>query len=202
MSLSGYEKRPGRFTSIQQSGSKLMARHQNRGMKTVETERLIMRPFEYVDRDAFFRMGTEPAIVRYVGNNPFVDLNQAEAALQSWFFDDYQNYGYGRFACVWKETGEVIGFSGLQYVRQIEETELGYRFFPEFWGRGIATEAGVASVQFARELGLKRLISLIDEDNLASARVVQKLGFRKEGVQDISFWDPGFFADLYALSLE
>jgi RimJ/RimL family protein N-acetyltransferase len=46
----------------------------------------------------------------------------------------------------------VIGFSGVKYVPEIGGTELGYRFLPEYWGRGLATEAGEASIEFARNL--------------------------------------------------
>jgi RimJ/RimL family protein N-acetyltransferase len=94
---------------------------------------------------------------------------------------DYATYGYGRFACVWKETGEVIGFSGVKYVPEIGDTELGYRFLPEHWGKGLATEAGRASIEFARaDLGLARLVALVHPDNVASARVLAKLGFAVE----------------------
>jgi RimJ/RimL family protein N-acetyltransferase len=107
-------------------------------------------------------------------------------------FHDYATYGYGRFACVWKETGEVIGFSGLKYVPEISDTELGYRFLPEFWGLGLATEAGRASINFARsDLRLQRLVALVHPENVASAKVLTKLGFaiektiRYSGLNDI-----------------
>lgn len=59
--------------------------------------------------------------------------------------------------------------------------ELGYRFVPEFRGMGLATEAGQASIDFARStLGLTRLVALVHPDNTASARAVEKLGFRVE----------------------
>ena len=96
-------------------------------------------------------------------------------------FQDYATYGYGRFACVWKESGAVIGFSGVKYVPEIGETELGYRFMPEFWGLGLATEAGRASIEFARsDLGLRRLVAMVHPENLASANVLIKLGFAVE----------------------
>jgi ribosomal-protein-alanine N-acetyltransferase len=66
-------------------------------------------------------------------------------------------------------------------VPEISDTELGYRFFPEYWGKGLATEAGRASIEFARsDLGLKRLVAMVHPDNVASARVVAKLGFSIE----------------------
>ena len=116
-------------------------------------------------------------------------------------FVDYATRGYGRFACVWKATGEVIGFSGIKYVPEISDNELGYRFLPEYWGRGLATEAGRASIDFARDtLRLERLVALIHPDNVASVGVVAKLGFALErqtaysGLPDIAI-------DVYARAL-
>ena len=73
-------------------------------------------------------------------------------------FRDYATYGYGRFACVWKESGAVIGFSGVKYVPEIGDTELGYRFLPEFWGTlwfilkvlGVVIASEYMTVLFAR----------------------------------------------------
>ena len=108
-------------------------------------------------------------------------VEAARAYMQAAPFHDYATYGYGRFACVWKETGEVIGFSGVKYVPEVRDTELGYRFLPEFWGMGLATEAGRASIDFARaSLGLQRLVALVHPDNVASANVLTKLGFAIE----------------------
>jgi RimJ/RimL family protein N-acetyltransferase len=116
-------------------------------------------------------------------------------------FRDYATYGYGRFACVWKETGAVIGFSGLKYVPEISDTELGYRFLPEFWGRGLATEAGRASIDFARsDLGLRRLVAMVHPDNVGSANVLTKLGFAVEKQVRYSGLE-GVEVDLFALSL-
>jgi RimJ/RimL family protein N-acetyltransferase len=116
-------------------------------------------------------------------------------------FHDYATYGYGRFACVWKATGEVIGFSGIKYVPEIEDNELGYRFLPEYWGRGLATEAGAASIEFARTtLRLGRLVAMVHPDNVASARVVTKLGFSVEKKLRYSGL-PGIDIDLFARSL-
>ena len=58
----------------------------------------------------------------------------------------------------------------MKYVPEIGDTELGYRFLPEFWGMGLATEAGRASIEFARsDLGLKRLVAMVHPENVASA---------------------------------
>jgi len=149
--------------------------------KVIDTGRLVLRKFTLDDLEAYFQLCSRPEIIRYAQSTPVASLDDARAMMHTVTFQDYATHGYGRFACVWKETGEVIGFSGLKYVPEIADTELGYRFLPEYWGRGLATEAGRASIDFARsDLGLQRLVALVHPDNVASASVVTKLGFEIE----------------------
>jgi [ribosomal protein S5]-alanine N-acetyltransferase len=147
----------------------------------IETERLILRRFHEGDVQALYLLGSVPEIIRYAQSRPLASLEEARALLVAAPFHDYATRGYGRFACVWKASGAVIGFSGVKYVPEFADNELGYRFLPEYWGRGLATEAGEASIDYARSsLGLSRLIALVHPDNTASARVVTKLGFAVE----------------------
>jgi RimJ/RimL family protein N-acetyltransferase len=149
--------------------------------KVIDTGRLILRRFTLDDLQAFYQLASRPEIIRYAQSTPVASLEEARELMKAAPFHDYAAYGYGRFACVWKETGDVIGFSGLKFVPEISDTELGYRFFPEYWGTGLATEAGRASIEFARaDLGLKRLVAMVHPENVASARVVEKLGFSIE----------------------
>jgi RimJ/RimL family protein N-acetyltransferase len=160
--------------------------------KVIDTGRLILRRFHENDLEAFFQLCSQPHVIRYAQSVPLASLAEARELMRTAPFHDYATYGYGRFACVWKETGDVIGFSGVKYVPEIGDTELGYRFLPEFWGRGLATEAGRASIEFARtELRLARLVALVHPENVASAGVLTKLGFsveralRYSGVKDV-----------------
>jgi RimJ/RimL family protein N-acetyltransferase len=160
--------------------------------KVIDTGRLILRRFTLDDLEAFFALGSRPEIIRYAQSTPLASIDEAREFMAAAPLRDYATYGYGRFACVWKETGAVIGFSGVKYVPEIGDTELGYRFLPEFWGKGLATEAGRASIDFARsDLGLTRLVALVHPDNVASAGVLAKLRFtierqlRFSGLKDV-----------------
>jgi len=167
----------------------------------IDTGRLLLRRFTTDDLEAFYQLGSRPEIIRYAQSAPLASREQALEFMKAAPFHDYATYGYGRFACVWKATGGVIGFSGVKYVPEIEDTELGYRFLPEHWGRGLATEAGAASIEFARStLGLKRLVAMVHPDNIASARVVTKLGFTVEKQLRYSGL-PGIDIHLFACSL-
>jgi RimJ/RimL family protein N-acetyltransferase len=152
----------------------------------LETPRLILRAFTLDDVDAMYQLMTVPDVIRYVGNKPAQSKQDTLDYLQQHPLRDYQVYGYGRFACVWKETGQVIGFSGIKYLEEIQETELGYRFLPEFWRMGLATEAGAAVIQFAKSLGLTRLVAVIHPENSGSAQVATKLGFALERSTELS----------------
>ncbi|MFO1395185.1 MAG: GNAT family N-acetyltransferase [Steroidobacteraceae bacterium] len=167
----------------------------------IDTGRLRLRRFTEGDLEPFFALCSRPEIIRYAQARPLESLEQALEYMRTVPFRDYAEIGYGRFACEWKATGEVVGFSGIKYVPEIADNELGYRFLPEYWGLGLATEAGRASIGFARDvLGLQRLVALVHPDNVASARVVTKLGFAVERQLPYSGL-PGVNIDLYARSL-
>jgi len=169
--------------------------------KVIDTGRLLMRRFQPDDLEAFFQLCSRPAIIRHAQSAPIASREAALEYMKSAPFHDYATYGYGRFACVWKPTGAVIGFSGIKYVPEIAENELGYRFFEEYWGLGLATEAGRASIDFARSVaGLERLVAMVHPENFASARVVTKLGFtREKGLRYSGL--PEVEVDLFARSL-
>lgn len=169
--------------------------------KVIDTGRLLLRRFVEADLDAFFVLTSHPEIIRYAQAQPMPSREAALEYMHAAPFHDYATHGYGRFACVWKQSGAVIGFSGIKYVPEIAETELGYRFLPEYWGRGLATEAGQASIDFARDdVGLRRLVAMVHPDNVASARVVTRLGFAVEKQLPYSGL-PDVAVDLYARSL-
>jgi [ribosomal protein S5]-alanine N-acetyltransferase len=91
---------------------------------------------------------------------------------------DYGKYGYGRWACEYKASGEVIGFAGLKFLEDLREVDLGYRLLPAYWGLGLATEACRAVVEYGRShLHIDEIIGLVDPANRASARVLEKLDF-------------------------
>ncbi len=150
----------------------------------LETERLFLREFDEGDVVPFFRMGSEPAVIRYTGDPPggLTSLEQALEVLRSRPIADYQKYGYGRWACVLKANTEVIGFAGLKYLADSHEVDIGYRFLPTYWGQGLATEACRAVLDYGRNrLGLERIIGLVHPENVASVRILEKLGLTPDG---------------------
>lgn len=144
----------------------------------LETPRLLLREFTLDDAPAFLRMCTDPQVIRYTGDPAAIEtLDDARACILARPIADYAKHGYGRWACVLKSSGDVIGFVGLKYLDDLGEVDLGYRFFPAHWGQGFATEASRPTIEhgFTR-LKLPRILGLVDPENVASARVLQKVG--------------------------
>jgi ribosomal-protein-alanine N-acetyltransferase len=148
-------------------------------MKTLATPRLILREYTEDDAPAFFALNSDPEVMRYVPDELMVSIEQAREILRSHPITDYKERGFGRFACILKATGEHIGFSGLKYLKEIEAVDLGFRFVPSQWRKGLATEAAVASIRYGfDELKLDRILGLAGLENRGSIRVLEKAGMR------------------------
>src|SRR5580765_3637236 len=100
------------------------------GRQILETERLLLREFDEGDVAAFYRLGSDPDVIRYTldPGGGLKDLDHALEVLRTRPMADYQKYGFGRWACVHKAHGEVIGFAGLKFLDDLGEVDLGYRF--------------------------------------------------------------------------
>ena len=147
----------------------------------IETERLIIRPFEMKDVVPSYEMNLDPQVNLYTGDGGVVSKQEIERRIVENVFGDYERYGFGRLAVEWKAKRKFIGFTGLKYLADLEEVDLGYRFLRNYWGKGIATESGKASIDLAfNKLGLAKIIALIFPENVKSIRVVEKLGFSYE----------------------
>jgi RimJ/RimL family protein N-acetyltransferase len=91
---------------------------------------------------------------------------------------NYETYGYGMSAIEIKASGELIGFVGLVHPGRQPEPELKYALYRSHWGRGFASEAGLAMVAFGRDShGAKSIIATVDPEHIVSQRVLAKCGF-------------------------
>jgi [ribosomal protein S5]-alanine N-acetyltransferase len=125
-------------------------------------------------------MVSDPDVTRFTGDD-CQTLEVARKRLEDGPFQDYRKHGYGRWAAVYKTTGTVIGYAGLKYLGDAGEVDLGFRFFKEYWGKGLATEASRAIVAYGLgTLQQKRIAGIADIENKASIRVLEKVGFTFE----------------------
>ncbi|HYJ04417.1 MAG TPA: GNAT family N-acetyltransferase [Chthoniobacterales bacterium] len=161
-------------------------------MKVIlETDRLLLREFVEEDAEAFFKLNSNPEVLRFVPDKPLLNVEQARQLLVDHPIADYRKHGFGRGACILKSTDEQIGFAGLKYLEELGEVDVAYRLLPSHWGQGFATEAAIASVRLGfANLGLKRIIGLVMPENIASVRVLEKTGL--DYVETMTFWNHQF----------
>ena len=147
----------------------------------IETERLLIRPFTVEDIEPSYAMNLDAEVSKYTADGGVVSKAEIERRIKENVFGDYEKYGYGRLAVELKSEGKFIGFTGLKYLKDLDEVDLGYRFMKEYWGKGIATESARAIVKFGFEdLMLKRLVAMVLPENIGSINVLEKLNFQYE----------------------
>lgn len=149
------------------------------------------------DVEQAYRVNLDPELSRYTGDGGVKTREQIADLIQGKILADYENYGYGRWAVIHKKSGAYLGFAGLKYLPEMELVDLGYRLDQAYWGRGLATEASLASLQFGfHELKLESVIAMVMPANRASSRVAEKLGFERYDQMS----EDGEDIDLYRLS--
>lgn len=167
-------------------------------MKILETDRLLLRHLQPDDLDSLYALYRDPDIRRYFPEG-MLTYEETKEELE-WFLNGHPAHPeLGLWATIHKATEQFIGRCGLLpwTIEGRPEVEVAYLLAKEVWGQGLATEAahGIARYGF-EQLGLDRLICLIDPDNEASRRVAQKIGMRFEKEVEDEFGR----ACLYAIS--
>ncbi|MCF6131980.1 GNAT family N-acetyltransferase [Flavobacterium wongokense] len=151
----------------------------------LETERLIMRPFKFSDADALFAMDSNPKVHEFLGNNPLTEIEQVHDYIKS-IQNQYTQNGIGRFITEIKETKEVIGWIGLKFITEEENShinfyDIGYRLRKEFWGKGYASEGAKAWLVYAfNEMKITTIYASAHIDNIGSNTILKKIGLQQK----------------------
>ena len=142
----------------------------------------------------------DPAFLRFVGDRGIRTVPAARAALADGALKLYAEYGYGPYRMARKSDGTDVGISGLFRRDGLADTDIGFSTLPQFCGQGFGYEAARAVIEHARvDAQLPRLTALVSPDNLASVRLIEKLGLIFEKMIRM----PGEESDvcLYAMQL-
>ncbi|MEL6275857.1 MAG: GNAT family N-acetyltransferase, partial [Bacteroidota bacterium] len=150
------------------------------GFPNFSTNRLLLRPFRLTDAPAFFALNDDPEVMRYVPDSPFRNIAEARTFLAN-YLPIYET-GYGRLGIVRKFDNTFVGWCGLKPSSYNGVVDLGFRLHRQFWNRGYATEASKKCLRYGfEELNLDRIVGRCAERNLASQRVLIKIGMRLVG---------------------
>ncbi|MFN8289577.1 MAG: GNAT family N-acetyltransferase [Chitinophagaceae bacterium] len=144
-----------------------------------ETERLLIRRFTEDDGDNYFLLNGDEEVMRYI--RPARNREESDEQLRQ-ILQEYAAYPMsrtGRWGVVEKATGRFIGsFVIIPIPSEPEKTQLGYSFIPEYWGKGLATEAATAGLKyFLENTNIPEIYGVAETPNIASQKVLQKAGF-------------------------
>ncbi|MDU5145868.1 MAG: GNAT family protein [Paenibacillus dendritiformis] len=166
------------------------------------TERLLLRAMEERDCRDLFDLYSLEEVVRYTPLEPFRSM-QDVIREWNWHQEIFAEQSGLRWVIEDKSSAKVIGTCGfLQYEKTHRRIELGYDLAPPYWGRGVMTEAARRVLSFGfRDMGVNRIEAKIDPENIASERLLLRLGFQKEGVMRQHEFEKGRYVDIAVFSL-
>ena len=148
----------------------------------IETDRLMIRDLELSDAEGMYALDSDPAVHQFLGNKPIQSMQEAIEVIK-YIRKQYESNGIGRWAIIDKDTQDFIGWTGLKYEDGLRSEfnyyDLGYRLRKKFWGKGIATESALASLQYGFEkMKLKEIGAAAHVDHLISNKILTKLGLK------------------------
>lgn len=147
---------------------------------SINTDRLLLRRWRDEDVEPFAAMCSDPEVMRYIGSGATRTRAQAQTSIQA-YECEWEKNGFGLFAVELLEDGRFLGFTGLAEPSFLPEimpaVEIGWRLARQNWGKGYASEAAQAALNFGLEnLGLSEIVGIHQTENRASGRIMEKLG--------------------------
>lgn len=170
------------------------------------TQRLLLREINPNDAQAVFEIMRREDVNTWLETEPLKSIEEAEARVRGRMNLFYDKLGFRWAITLREDPGQLIGSCGFFSVRRgTQSVETGYDLHPTFWGQGFMSEALRAMVDFAFGnqdiFPVHRIEALIAPGNGASIRVLEKLGFVREGTRrEFFFWD-GRYQDVYIYAL-
>jgi len=147
----------------------------------LETARLRLRPVSREDHADLCVLYADPAVMRYINHGIGRTAEETSGHIER-MVKHWEDHGFGMWALRRKAEGDFVGRCGFRYLDDTPLVELGYTLHQRFWGQGLAVEAGRACLEYVfQHFEHDRIVAIALEENLASRRVMEKLGFQFEG---------------------
>jgi RimJ/RimL family protein N-acetyltransferase len=142
----------------------------------IQTNRFYLREKLLSDAKDMYLLNADPEVIKYTGDPPFKDENDALVFIKN--YDHFQKYGFGRWVIVNKHNDEYLGWCGLKK-HESGMIDLGYRIKKEHWGKGIASEAAAACLDYGFNiLNINEIVGRSASANIASIRILEKIGMK------------------------
>lgn len=150
-------------------------------MKVLETDRLNLRWVEATDAEFIMRLLNEPGWLQYIGDKGIRTINDANGYIKKGPRAMYEREGFGLFLTERKEDLTPIGLCGLIKRDGLEDVDIGFAFLSDYQSQGYAFEAARATVELAKDIGLKRIVAITTKENESSSKLLEKLDMQLEG---------------------
>jgi len=159
----------------------------------IRTARLFLQPYQRTDVDELHRLWTDPGVRQYLWDDRIIPLQLAAEVVES-SLADWATHGLGQWVIYQLDSDEVIGFCGFRWSEAGTPPELLYGLFPIYWGQGLATEAARAVLTYAfQQLGIEQVWAATDPPNVASIRVMERLGMQFDRRGQLNGLDTVFY---------
>ncbi|MCK5907913.1 MAG: GNAT family N-acetyltransferase [Flavobacteriales bacterium] len=144
-------------------------------MKILETERLYLRELTPEDSENFYLLNQDTEVIKYTGDVAFESIENARTFLEN--YDHYKKHNLGRWAVINKSDEIFLGWCGLKYSEDIDEYDIGFRFFRKYWNKGYATESAKACIDLGFDrFNISEIVGRVMNKNIGSIRVLEKIG--------------------------
>ena len=156
-------------------------------LTVVETQRLVLRKLAPDDAEFILGLLNQPSFLRYIGDKEVRNEADAVRYIQDGPVASYEKFGFGLYLVQLKEGGVPIGMCGLLKRDSLPDVDVGFAFLPNYWLQGYAFESASAVMTYGREvLGIRRIVAITSLNNVASIRLLEKLGLKFERLIKLS----------------
>ncbi len=149
----------------------------------LETERLTLRQLSEDDAEFMLGLLNEPSFHQYIGDRGVRTVDEARAYIRAGAMASYETFGFGLWLVLRQADREPIGICGLLKRETLPDVDVGFAFRPAYWSQGYAVESAGAVLRHGKDaFGLTRVAAIVQDDNVASIRVLRKLGLAFERI--------------------
>ena len=155
-------------------------------MNVLETTRLNLRQLSVEDAEFMLGLLNEPSFLRFIGDRGVRSVEDSRQYILKGPVDSYSRLGFGMWLVELKESQVPIGLCGLVKRDFLADVDIGFAFLPGFWSKGYAYESAATVKDYAiNVLGFKRLVAIVNPDNSASEKLLEKIDFKFEKMMQL-----------------
>src|ERR1051326_1626285 len=150
-------------------------------METIESERILLRPFTLDDAEFIVELLNTEGWIRYIGDRNIKTIEQARSYLLNGPMKSYETNGFGLSLVELKADRIPVGMCGLLKRDYLDHPDIGFAFLPNYTGQGFASEIAKEVIRYGlRELQMEKIFAITLPENSSSIKLLEKIGFRRE----------------------